>query len=89
MFLSEVKRQIISGLLGLPEQPTVLEFMPTDLPCDGHFVSGETAGDGTGRAVVEENSHPRPETWSHASSWGIVLADVARHVRRREGAKWR
>ena len=22
----------------------------------------------------------RPETWSETSSWGIVLADVARHV---------
>jgi hypothetical protein len=22
----------------------------------------------------------RPETWNDASSWGIVLADVARHV---------
>ncbi len=52
------QEQFVAGVLGLPEQFTIREFVPTDLSCKGHFVSGESAGDGVRGAVIEENSHP-------------------------------
>ena len=52
------QQQVVAAVFGLPKQLTILELVPADLPCEGHLMPGQTAGDGIGRAVVKENSHP-------------------------------
>src|SRR5205085_319471 len=77
--LVSCQEHVITGLFSLPDQFAVRQFVPTDLPCKGHFVPGKALGYRFRCAIVEEDVHPTAGAAARLSvaKWSTALTSCS------------